>query len=84
MNFACLPSDSRPVQKDPPKESPMHVPPLSCHPSTLRGVLAHWSLTFALASLAACATHRGQPPQCKGPFTPINQSSSVVSDGSQR
>jgi hypothetical protein len=39
---------------------------------------------LALASLCACATHRSDPPQCKGPFTPINQSSSVASNGSQR
>jgi hypothetical protein len=24
--------------------------------------------------LAGCATHRAEPPRCKGPFTPINQS----------
>jgi hypothetical protein len=39
---------------------------------------------LALAGLAACATHRSDPPQCKGPFTPINQSSSVASNGPQR
>jgi hypothetical protein len=84
VTFTCLPFDSRLIQKDPFKERPMNVPRLSRHPSILRGALSRWSLTFALASLAACATHRGQPPQCKGPFTPINQSSSVVSNGSQR
>jgi hypothetical protein len=41
-------------------------------------------LTLAVVSLAACATHRGDPPKCKGAFTPINPSSSGVSDGSQR
>lgn len=25
-------------------------------------------------ALAGCATHRAEPPRCKGPFTPINQS----------
>lgn len=39
---------------------------------------------LALASLSACATHRSDPPHCKGPFTPINQSSSVASNGPQR
>jgi hypothetical protein len=39
---------------------------------------------LALAALSACATHRSDPPHCKGPFTPINQSSSVASNGSQR
>jgi hypothetical protein len=42
------------------------------------------TLTLAVAGLAACATHRSEPPQCKGPFTPINQSSKVVSNGPQR
>jgi len=51
--------------------------------STRLGFRYRWSLTLALLSLAACATHRAEPPQCKGPFTPIN-SSSVVSNGSQR
>jgi len=41
-----------------------------------------WVLT--LLSLSACATHRHEPPQCKGPFTPINQPSSVASNGPQR
>jgi hypothetical protein len=41
-------------------------------------------LTLAVVSLAACATHRGDPPKCKGAFTPINPSSSVVPNGSQR
>ena len=31
--------------------------------------------------IAACATHRSDPPQCKGPFTPINPTSAVVSHG---
>jgi hypothetical protein len=43
-----------------------------------------WALPLVMASFAACATHRGDPPKCKGPFTPINQSSSVVANGSQR
>ncbi len=41
-------------------------------------------LTLALVGLSACATHRGDPPKCKGTFTPINPSSSVVANGSQR
>ena len=45
---------------------------------------SRWALTLVMAGLAACATHRGDPPKCKGPFTPINQSSSVASNGSQR
>jgi hypothetical protein len=43
-----------------------------------------WVLTLVLASLAACSTHRGDPPKCKGAFTPINQPSSVAANGSQR
>jgi len=43
-----------------------------------------YALVLALATLSACATHRSDPPQCKGPFTPINQSSSVASNVSQR
>ena len=39
---------------------------------------------LALASLSACATHRSDPPQSKGPFTPINQPASVASNGPQR
>jgi hypothetical protein len=46
--------------------------------------VARWVLTLLLASLAACATHRGGPPKCKGAFTPINQPFSVAADGSQR
>jgi hypothetical protein len=41
-------------------------------------------LTLALACLSACATHRGDPPKCKGGFTPINQSSRVVANDPQR
>jgi hypothetical protein len=48
------------------------------------GLLTRSTLVLALATLTACATHRSDPPQCKGPFTPINQSSSVVSNGPQR
>jgi hypothetical protein len=47
-------------------------------------LLTRCTLVLALASLSACATHRSDPPQCKGPFTPINQSSSVASNGPQR
>ncbi len=41
-------------------------------------------LMLAVAGLPACATHRGEPPKCKGAFTPINPPSSVVTHGSQR
>ena len=47
-------------------------------------LLTRYALVLALATLSACATHRSDPPQCKGPFTPINQSSSVASNVSQR
>jgi hypothetical protein len=46
--------------------------------------VARWALTLLMAGLAACATHRSDPPKCKGAFTPINQSSSVTANGSQR
>ncbi len=50
------------------------------------GRLGRFSLcaVLALAGLAACATHRSDPPQCNGPFTPINHSSPVASNGPQR
>lgn len=47
-------------------------------------LLTRYALVLALATLSACATHRSDPPQCKGAFTPINQSSSVASNVSQR
>jgi hypothetical protein len=62
----------------------MRVPRIFRNHRSWRGVVSRWTLMLALSSLAACATHRSEPPQCKGPFTPINQSSSVVSNGSQR
>jgi len=43
-----------------------------------------WALPLVMASLAACATHRDDPPKCKGAFTPINQPSFVATHGSQR
>jgi hypothetical protein len=46
--------------------------------------VARWAVTLLIASLAACATHRGDPPKCKGAFTPINHPSSVTANGSQR
>ena len=49
-----------------------------------RGGLIAAILTLAVGGLSACASHRGDPPKCKGAFTPINQSSSVVANGSQR
>ena len=36
-----------------------------------------------LCALEGCA-HRGRPPECKGPYTPINQSLVASSDGTQR
>jgi hypothetical protein len=71
------------VLKDTLKEFHMLLPPIACH-RRLGLVLFRWTLMLGLASLAACATHRDRPPDCKGPFTPINQSSSVVSNGPQR
>jgi hypothetical protein len=62
----------------------MRLPRVSRHRRSWCGVVSRLTLTLAVASLAACATHRSEPPQCKGPFTPINQSSSVVSNGPQR
>jgi hypothetical protein len=49
------------------------------HVSVCRG-----ALMLAIAGLAACATHRSDPPKCKGAFTPINQSVAAVNYGSQR
>jgi hypothetical protein len=51
---------------------------------TSLGKLRVLAFTFVVALLTACATHRADPPKCKGPFTPINQSSPVVSNGAQR
>jgi hypothetical protein len=62
----------------------MSVASIPLNHSPWRGAVSRWTLMLALASIAACATHRSQPPECKGPFTPINQSSSAVSNGSQR
>ena len=47
-------------------------------------VRSQWLWVLALAGLSACATHRADPPQCKGPYAPINQPSSVASNDSQR
>lgn len=49
-----------------------------------RRSVSRWALTLAMASLAACASHRGDPPKCKGAFTPINPPSSVAAHASQR
>jgi hypothetical protein len=38
------------------------------------------TLVLVISLLGACATHRGDPPKCKGPYTPINPSS-ALSDG---
>jgi hypothetical protein len=58
--------------------------PVSRHRRMGLGCLSGWTLSLAVFGLSACATHRGDPPKCKGPFTPINPSSSVVSNGPQR
>lgn len=29
-------------------------------------------------ALSGCVTHRGDPPTCKGPYTPINQPAGVT------
>ena len=62
----------------------MRFPRVSSNPRNWLGVISRWTLMLALAGLAACATPRSDPPKCKGAFTPINQSSSVVANGSQR
>jgi hypothetical protein len=81
---AYLSLRSRSVLKEFLEESPMRLPRVARNHRSWRGVVFPWTLTLAVASLAACATHRSEPPQCKGPFTPINQSSSVVTNGPQR
>jgi hypothetical protein len=60
----------------------MRVPAICKHSGLVS--VPRWAVMLAIASLAACATHRSDPPKCKGSFTPINQSSSVVANGSQR
>ena len=67
-----------------PEEFLMRSSHVSHHRRIRLGWLSGWTLTLAVFGLAACATHRGDPPKCKGPFTPINPSSSVVSNGPQR
>ena len=84
MYPAYLSLKSRSVLKDILEESPMRLPHVARNHRSWRGVVCRWTLTLAIANLTACATHRSEPPQCKGPFTPINQSSSVVSNGPQR
>jgi hypothetical protein len=46
--------------------------------------IVRWMLVLVLVHLTACATHRHSPPECKGPYSPINQTSAVVSNGPQR
>ena len=67
-----------------PEEFLMRFSPVSRRHRIGRGWLSGWTLTLAVFGLSACATHRGDPPKCKGPFTPINPSSSVVSNAPQR
>jgi hypothetical protein len=61
----------------------MRLPAIVSHPRA-RTVISRWMLVLVLAHLTACATHRHAPPECKGSYTPINQTSSVVSNGPQR
>jgi hypothetical protein len=74
---------SQPALQWSPEEFPMRSSPVPRHWMGL-GWLSGWILTLAVFGLSACATHRGDPPKCKGPFTPINQSSSVVANGPER
>lgn len=46
-----------------------------------RAILVLW--VGAICVLGGCA-HRGRPPECKGPYTPINSSLTASSDGTQR
>jgi hypothetical protein len=62
----------------------MRTPRFSRNPWIGRSSVYRWALALVMASLAACASHRGDPPKCKGTFTPINQPSSVAANGSQR
>jgi hypothetical protein len=41
------------------------------------------TLVLMVSVLAACATQGGAPPNCKGPYTPINHASTVQADGTQ-
>ena len=66
-----------------PEDFPMRSSPVPRHRRTRLGLFTRWTVTLAVLGLSACATHRGDPPKCKGSFTPINQSS-VVSNGPQR
>jgi hypothetical protein len=61
----------------------MRVPVLVGNPSIARHPVSRWVSLLVVATLAACATRRGDPPQCKGAFTPINPTS-VVAHDSQR
>jgi hypothetical protein len=80
----------------PPTVGPTPFPPLTLKDPLMRltnsenpvgtslGCLRVLALAVVIAGLTACATHRADPPKCKGPFTPINQSSPGVSNGAQR
>lgn len=41
------------------------------------------ALLALIVAVQGCATHH-PPPECKGPYTPINPSLVAASDGSQR
>ena len=75
---------SRAALKWSPEDFPMRSSHISRHRRLGLRWLSGWILTLAVFGLSACATHRGDPPKCKGPFTPINPSSSVVTNGPQR
>lgn len=49
------------------------------YPPHTGSLAAGWLSLLALAFLSACATHRHAPPECKGPYTPINQTPAVTS-----
>jgi hypothetical protein len=36
------------------------------------------ALLGLFVALSGCVTHRGDPPTCKGPYTPINQPAGVT------
>ena len=67
-----------PAAEQPPATEMNTAAPFNC---VRRSSLHGWIMALSALCLSACATHRSDPPQCKGPFTPINQSSSVVSNG---
>ncbi len=41
------------------------------------------SVIVVLSLLAACASHRTAPPECNGPYTPVNPAMAVAANGTQ-